>query len=104
MKIFKLALIVISLFSLTSCIKFSTSAKSQKIQLAEDVLQSLQQFNNRYSNFKGISFYNFLDDQVVSEDQLERESKTLDIKFDDLLKVFTEPNFLAKGKNIFYKF
>lgn len=33
----------------------------------------------------------------VSIEKLERESKTLDIKYDDLLKVFTEPSFLAQG-------
>lgn len=33
----------------------------------------------------------------VSIEKLEKESKTLDIKYDDLLKVFTEPSFLANG-------
>jgi len=40
------------------------------------------------------------DHNGISEAQLEKESKTLDIKFNDLLKVFTEPTFLSTSKNL----
>lgn len=50
-----------------------------------------------------VIIYIIIANSGISEDQLEKESKTLDIKFNDLLKVFTEPNFLATSKLNFFK-
>lgn len=53
MKIIKLSLILLSLFTLAASVTFSTRAKSKRMQVAEEVLNSLKDFNNKYSNIHG---------------------------------------------------
>ena len=54
MKIIKFALILLSLFCLATSVTFSTKSKSKKMMVAEEVLNSLKDFNNKYSNNNGI--------------------------------------------------
>jgi len=52
MKIVRMIIVIACLAAIYNCATFSTRAKSKKLMMAEDVLDSLKKFNNKYSNFK----------------------------------------------------
>jgi hypothetical protein len=56
MKIIKFALILLSLFCLANSVTFSSKTKSLRMQAAEEVLNSLKDFNNKYSNINRNKF------------------------------------------------
>ena len=56
MKIVKILFAFACLAVLTNSATFSTRSKSKKIMMAEDVLDSLKRFNNKYSGLKGNFF------------------------------------------------
>lgn len=58
MKIIKISLLLFSLICLATSLTFKTKSKSQKMLVAEEVLNSLKDFNNRYTNLPGIIKYN----------------------------------------------
>jgi hypothetical protein len=81
-----------------------THSKSSKMMLAESLLNDYQNFYNKANTLKSkmvVFLKIFLDGKFgnISEDQLVQESKTLDMRYNDLLKVFTETSFLEKGRN-----
>ena len=53
MKISKIILAIAYLAAIYNCATFSTRSKSKKLMMAEDVLDSLKKFNNKYSSLKG---------------------------------------------------
>jgi len=53
MKILKITLLLFSLIGLATSVTFKTKTKSRKMQVAEEVLNSLKDFNNKYSNLHG---------------------------------------------------
>jgi len=53
MKILKITLLLFSLIGLATSVTFKTKTKSRKMQVAEEVLNSLKFFNNKYSNLHG---------------------------------------------------
>lgn len=53
MKIFKISLLLFSLFCLATSVTFKTKSKSKKMLVAEEVLNSLKDFNNKYANLPG---------------------------------------------------
>ncbi len=53
MKIVSIVFAMTCLAAIYNCATFSTRSKSKKLMMAEDVLDSLKNFNNKYSGLKG---------------------------------------------------
>ncbi len=56
MKILNYAFILLSYICLATALTFSTKSKSKKMLVAEEVLNSLKDFNNKYSTLESIIF------------------------------------------------
>lgn len=53
MKMFKFLIAMACFLTLNYCVTFSSRARSMKMQKAEEVLDSLKRFNDKYSSLKG---------------------------------------------------
>ncbi len=53
MKIIRIIFAIACLAAIYNCVTLSTKSKSKKMMMAEDVLDSLKRFNNKYSGLKG---------------------------------------------------
>lgn len=59
MKMFKFILAMVCVITLGKCVTFSTRSKSKKLMIAEEVLDSLKKFNNKFGSLKGKKLFIF---------------------------------------------
>lgn len=60
MKIHKIFLFIIGFACYTLSVTFKSQSKSKKLLAAEEVLDSLQKFNNKYANVNGRCLFNLI--------------------------------------------
>lgn len=102
--IFFLILASCIIFFVTST-KTSTKSKSKAYLMAQSLLGDYMKLNEKAETLKSkdnyflINLSNHLDKKFGDMKAIEKESSNLNVRFDDLLKVFTDPAFIEKEVN-----